>query len=70
MGQDQPDPRVIQQLMFNRILSHVRLLWVEGVTVVGFDAKTSTLVCSLAGVSLEISVSLREPRQAAASRPS
>ena len=55
-----PDPRVIQQLMFNRILSHMRLLWVEGVTLVGFDAKTSTVVCSAAGVDVVVSVSLRD----------
>jgi hypothetical protein len=52
------DPRVVQQLMFNRILSYVHLLTVDGVTVAGFDAKTGTLVCRLAGVSFVVSVNL------------
>jgi hypothetical protein len=60
MEQAQADPRVVQQLMFNRILSCVRLSSVEGVTIVGFDAKTGTLTCSLAGVNFVVSVSLRE----------
>jgi hypothetical protein len=58
------DPRVVQQLMFNRILSYVRLLAVEGVTVAGFDAKMGTLVCSLAGVSFVVSISLGESEPA------
>jgi hypothetical protein len=53
-------PRVVQQLMFNRILSYVRLLSVDGVTVSGFDAKTSTLACTLAGVSVSIRVTLED----------
>jgi hypothetical protein len=52
------DPRIVQQLMFNRILSYVKLLSVEGVTVAGFDAKTGTLVGSLAGVNFVVNVSL------------
>jgi hypothetical protein len=54
------DPRVVQQLMFNRILSYVKLLWVEGVTVAGFDPKTGTLVGSLAGVHFVVNVNLGE----------
>jgi hypothetical protein len=50
--------------MFNRILSYVRLLAVEGVTVAGFDAKMGTLVCSLAGVSFVVSISLGESEPA------
>ena len=45
-------PHVVQQLMFNRILSHVRLLSIDGVSVLGFDPKTGTLACRLAGVDL------------------
>jgi hypothetical protein len=55
----QADPRVVQQLMFNRILSCVRLSAIEGVTVVGFDSKRGTLACSLAGVNFLVSVSVR-----------
>src|SRR5262249_38746658 len=33
----------VQQLMFNRILSAVRLLSVDGVTITRFDAETGTL---------------------------
>jgi hypothetical protein len=51
---------VVQQLMFNRILSYVRLLSVDGVTVTGFDATTGTLACSLAGVNVVVRVSPRE----------
>ena len=60
MKQGQPHPRVVQQLMFNRILSFVRLLSIDGVTIAGFDAKTGTLVCSLAGVNFVVEVSLKE----------
>lgn len=56
----QAEPRVVQQLMFNRILSYVRLLSVDGVTVTSFDATTGTLACSLAGVNVVVSVSPRE----------
>jgi hypothetical protein len=56
----QAEPHVIQQLMFNRILSYVRLLSVDGVNVTGFDATTGTLVCSLAGVNVVVSVNPRE----------
>jgi hypothetical protein len=59
MEQGQADPRVVQQLMFNRILSCVRLSSVEGVTVVGFDSKEGALACSLAGVNFIVSVSVR-----------
>ena len=52
------DARVVQQLMFNRILSFVRLLAVEGVTIAGFDAKTGTFVGSLAGVNFVVKVGL------------
>jgi hypothetical protein len=61
MDQAQPDPLVLRQLMFNRILSFVQLLSVEGVTVSRFDAKTGTLACSLAGVNFVVSVRVREP---------
>lgn len=65
MDEARADPRVVQQLMFNRILSYVRLLSVDGVTVVGFDPKTSNLACSLAGVNFVVSVSLRDGEPAA-----
>lgn len=54
------DPRVVRQLMFNRILSQVRLLSIDGVTLVGFDAKAGIVTCNLAGVELVVSVSLKE----------
>jgi hypothetical protein len=50
--------------MFNRILSYARLLSVDGVNVAGFDAKTGTLVCSLAGVNFVVEVSLGEAEAA------
>jgi hypothetical protein len=56
----QADPLVVQQLMFNRILSYVQLLSVDGVTIAGFDAKTGTFACSVAGVNVVVSVSLTE----------
>ena len=46
--------------MFNRILSYTKLLSVDGVIVAGFDAKTGTLACSLAGVNFVVRVTLRE----------
>jgi hypothetical protein len=55
----QAEPRVVQQLMFNRMVSSVRLLSVDGVTIAGFDAKTGTIACSLAGVNFVVTVSLR-----------
>jgi hypothetical protein len=58
------DPRVVQQLMFNRILSYVQLLSVEGVSVAGFDSKTGTLACSIAGVTVVVSVSAGKPEPA------
>jgi hypothetical protein len=61
MEQGLADPSVVQQLMFNRILSSVRSLSIDGVVVTGFDAKTGTLACRLAGVHFVVSVSLREP---------
>jgi hypothetical protein len=60
----QAEPRVVQQLMFNRMVSSVRLLSVDGVTIAGFDAKTGTLACSLAGVNFVVTVSLREAEPA------
>lgn len=56
----QADPRVVQQLMFNRLLSFVRLLSVDGVIIASFDAKAGTLVCSLAGVNFVVNVGLGE----------
>jgi len=52
----QADPRVVQQLMFNRILSSVRLLAIDGVTIAGLDAKAGTFVGGLAGVSFVVNV--------------
>lgn len=54
------DQSVVRQLMFNRILAHMRLLWVDGVSVTGFDAETGTVRCSLTGVKVVVSVSLGE----------
>jgi len=61
-GADEAHSRVVRQLMFNRILSFTRLLSVEGVTVVHFDPKTGTLVCSLAGVNVVVSISSTDTR--------
>jgi hypothetical protein len=55
---DHAHSRVVQQLMFNRILSHLKLLSVEDVTVTDFDAKTGTVACRLAGVDILVSVRL------------
>ena len=64
MDQAQADPRVVQQMMFNRILSYVQLLTVEGVTVAGFDANMGILMCSLAGVNFVVRVSLGDAEPA------
>ena len=58
MKEADADPRVVQQLMFNRILAFVKSLSYEHVTVAGFDAETSTLEGSLAGVNFVVNVSL------------
>ena len=52
------DPRVVQQLMFNRILTYVRLLSCDHVKVTGFDANAGTIEGSLAGVVFVVNVSL------------
>ena len=52
------DPRVVQQLMFNRILAYVRLLSCDHVTITGFDVETGTIEGSLAGVGFIVNVSL------------
>jgi hypothetical protein len=54
------DPRVVQQLMFNRILAYLRPLWVDHVTVTGFDATTGTIEANLAGVTFVVNISLEE----------
>jgi hypothetical protein len=64
MEQPEADPDVVRQLMFNRVLSFVRSLSYEGVTVADFDAQMGTLACSLAGVGFTVSVNLREPEPA------
>jgi len=65
MERTEVDADIVRQLMFNRILSFVRSFSYEGVTVAGFDAKTGTIACSLAGVNFVVTVSLREaPAQA------
>jgi hypothetical protein len=56
--QDETHPSVIQQLMFNRILASVRLLWVDHVTVTAFDVKTGTIMGNVAGVEFVVSVSV------------
>jgi hypothetical protein len=52
------EPCVVQQLMFNRILAFLRLLWVDKVTVTAFDAKTCTIEGSLAGVNFVVYVNV------------
>jgi hypothetical protein len=49
-------PNVVQQLMFNRILASVRLLYVDHVTVTAFDVETGTIEGALAGVKFVVSV--------------
>ena len=56
--QGEADPNVVQQLMFNRILAYLRPLWVDHVTVTGFDVKTGTIEANLAGVNFVVNVSL------------
>jgi hypothetical protein len=48
----------VQQLMFNRILSALRLSSVDGVTITRFDARTGTLEGNLAGVTFVVNVSI------------
>jgi hypothetical protein len=60
MQQDRADARVVQQLMFNRILSFLRTLGIDGVTIADVDVKTGTLTCSLAGVTFAVNVILKE----------
>lgn len=62
MEHGEPDPRVVQQLMFNRILAFVRTLSVDQVILAGFDAETSTVEGKLAGVSFVVNVSLGEQK--------
>ena len=54
------DPRVVQQLMFNRVLAYLRPLWIDHVTVTGFDATTGTIEANLAGVPFVVNISLKE----------
>lgn len=65
--QGEADPDVVRQLMFNRILASLRLLWVEHVTVTKFDAETGTIEANLAGVNFVVNVSLEETRAKARS---
>jgi len=51
----------VQQLMFNRILSAVRRLSVDGVTVTRFDHETGTLEGNLAGVNFVVNISIKPP---------
>ena len=52
------DPKVVQQLMFNRILALLRSLSVDQVTVLDADRERGTVECSLAGVNFVVDVSL------------
>lgn len=52
--------------MFNRILSYLRLLSVDGVAITGSNAAAGTLACSIAGVNVVVSVSGRETEPSAA----
>jgi hypothetical protein len=58
--QGEADPSVVQQLMFNRILAYLRPLWIDHVTVTGFDAEAGTIEANLAGVNFVVNVSLEE----------
>jgi hypothetical protein len=58
--QGKPDPSVVKQLMFNRILEYLRPLWIDHVTVTRFDAETGTIEANLAGVNFIVNVSLEE----------
>jgi hypothetical protein len=55
--QEEVDPQVVQQLMFNRMVAFVRSLPYEGVTVANLDARTGTFEGSLFGVTFVVSVS-------------
>jgi len=54
--QEEVDPQVVQQLMFNRMVAFVRSLSYVGVTVANLDAQTGTLKGSLLGVSFVVNV--------------
>ena len=60
MKEAQVHPRVVHQLMFNRILAYLRPLWIDHVTVTRFDAKMGTIEANLAGVNFIVNVSLKE----------
>ena len=49
-------PDVVQQLMFNRILASVRLLWVDHVAVTAFDVETGTIEGVLGGVNFVVNI--------------
>jgi hypothetical protein len=51
---------VVQQLMFNRILTFLRNLSCEQVTLAGFDAKTGTIEGNLAGINFVVNIGLAE----------
>jgi hypothetical protein len=69
MEHEQADPRVVQQLMFNRVLSFLRTLGIDGVAVADISPGTGTLTCSLAGVTFAVNVSLKEPKPATDDSP-
>jgi hypothetical protein len=60
IGHGEADPSLVRQLMFNRILASLRLLWVDHVTVTRFDSKTGTIEANLAGVNFVVNVDLEE----------
>lgn len=51
----------VQQLMFNRILSAVRVMAIDGVTITRFDADTGTLEGNLAGVNFVVKINTEPP---------
>ena len=56
MNQGEAYPDVVHQLMFNRMLAAVRLLWVDHVAVTAFDVETGTIEGVLGGVNFVVSV--------------
>jgi len=51
-------PRVVQQLMFNRLLSCMRLSAIDHVTIAAFNAETGKIEGMLAGVNFVVIVSV------------
>ena len=54
----EPDPRTVQQLMFNQIPSFVRMSTVEGMTIVASTPRQAPSCAASVGVSIVVSLNL------------